>query len=60
MAFEVKDIAGDEAARKELVEKYWRLATPAIVIDGKVFVGFRDNRAEIEKLLSANAGESKQ
>ncbi len=47
-----KDIANDEAARKELVEKYWRLATPTIVIDGNVFVGFRGNRAEIEKMLS--------
>jgi hypothetical protein len=52
VAFEVKDIAADEAARKELVDKYWRLATPAIVIDEEVFVGFRDNRARIEKLLS--------
>jgi glutaredoxin len=52
VSFIVKDIANDEAARKELVEKYWRLATPTIVIDGKVLVGFRDNRAKLEELLS--------
>ncbi len=54
VAFDARDIANDEAARRELAEKYWRLATPTIIIDGKVFVGFRDNRAEIEELLSAS------
>jgi hypothetical protein len=34
-----------------LVEKYHRLATPTIVIGEKVFVGFGENRAEIEKML---------
>ena len=34
-----------------LQEKYGRLATPTIVIDDKVFVGFKENRDEIEKLL---------
>jgi hypothetical protein len=39
------------------VEKYWKLATPTIVIGEKVFAGFSNNRAEIEKLLSSDAGE---
>jgi len=53
VSFQVRDVVNDESARKELVEKYRRPATPTIVIEGKVFVGFKDNRAEIEKLLAA-------
>jgi len=34
-----------------LVEKYHRLATPTIVIGKRVFVGFKEHRADIEKLL---------
>lgn len=49
--FIARDIDEDAVARKELIERYWRLATPTIVIGGRVFTGFRDNRREIEKLL---------
>jgi len=53
MDFLAKDIAHDESARKELAEKYHRLATPTIVIGKRVFVGFRENKAEMEKILSS-------
>ncbi|HXX53264.1 MAG TPA: glutaredoxin family protein [Thermodesulfovibrionales bacterium] len=51
--FLTKDIAADDSARKELVEKYHRLATPTIVIGKKVFVGFAQHKAEIAELLSS-------
>ncbi len=51
MAFQVRDIAGDASAAAELKEKYRRLAVPTIVIDGRVFVGFKDNKAVIERIL---------
>jgi len=53
--FLAKDIANDESARKELVERYHRLATPTIVIGKRVFVGFRENRTEIDKMLSSHS-----
>ena len=52
--FLAKDIAADEAARKELIERYHRLATPTIVIGKRVFVGFIEHKTEIEKLLSGS------
>ena len=38
-----------------MVENYHRLATPTIVIGKRIFVGFRENRAEIEKMLSLHS-----
>ena len=54
--FTEKNIAEDKSAREELANKYGRLATPTIVIGEKVFLGFRENRQEIEKLLEGRAG----
>ena len=51
MRFVNKDIAVDGAAREELATKHGRLATPTLVIQGKVFLGFRQNRQEIERLV---------
>ena len=51
-----KNIADDKSAREELANKYGRLATPTIVIGDKVFLGFRENRQGIEKLLEGRAG----
>ncbi|RMG73024.1 MAG: glutaredoxin family protein [Nitrospirae bacterium] len=51
IAFVNKDISTDAQARKELETKYGRLATPTIVIDEKVFVGFKENLKEIERLI---------
>ncbi|MDA8433846.1 MAG: glutaredoxin family protein [Nitrospiraceae bacterium] len=50
-----KDIAADNSAREELASKHGRLATPTLVIRGRVFLGFRQNRQEIEKLLDVIA-----
>ena len=46
-----KNIAEDASAREELVAKYGRMATPTLVIGNKMFLGFQDNRKEIEKVL---------
>ena len=51
-----KNIADDKSVRDELANKYGRLATPTIVIGEKVFLGFSENREEIEKLLEAQTG----
>lgn len=48
-------MADDKSAREELAAKYGRLATPAIVIGERMFLGFRDNREEIEKLVEPYA-----
>jgi len=53
-----KNIAEDKSAREELANKYGRLATPTIVIGEKVFLGFRENRQEIEKLLEGQTGRA--
>ncbi len=52
ISFVEKDVSSDANARQELASKYGRLATPTIVIDGKVFVGFKENLKEIEELLT--------
>jgi glutaredoxin 3 len=56
ISFKEKNIADDKLAREELANKYGRMATPTIVIGEKIFLGFKDNREEIEKLLDAYAG----
>ena len=56
MQFLNKDIATDRSAREELASKHGRLATPTLVIDGRVFLGFRQNREEIEKLIDKTGG----
>jgi hypothetical protein len=52
----LKDVGTDKSAREELVSKHGRLATPTLVIDGRVFLGFRQNREEIEKLIGGIGG----
>ncbi len=54
--FVEKNIAEDKSAREELANKYGRMATPTIVIGEKMFLGFRENRQEIEKLLEDRKG----
>ncbi len=51
MRFIHKDVGADKAARQELIEKYGRMATPTLVINGRVFLGFRQNREEIEEMI---------
>ncbi len=52
----VKDVATDPAARKELMNRYGRMATPTLVIGDRMFLGFRENREEIEGLLDSLSG----
>jgi hypothetical protein len=56
--FSNRDISVDEGARKELIEQYGRLATPVLVVGKKMFLGFRQNRDEIERLISRISGGS--
>ncbi len=51
-----KDVATDPAARKELMNRYGRMATPTMVIGDRMFLGFRENREEIEGLLDSLSG----
>lgn len=46
IAYEEKDVAVDEQARNEMVEKSGQLGVPVIDIEGKITVGFD------EKMLS--------
>lgn len=46
----------DPQALEELKRVVGRLATPTIVIDGQVFVGFATNRAKIEAALKGVGG----
>jgi len=43
------NVAADERAREEMVEKSHQLGVPVIDVDGQIFVGF--NRIEIEKAI---------
>jgi hypothetical protein len=52
MSFVHKDIS-EAAAREELATKYGRLATPTLVIGDKIFLGFKQNREEIEKIINS-------
>lgn len=44
-----RNVAEDEAARKEMVEKSHQLGVPVIEVNGEIFVGF--NRTELESAL---------
>jgi glutaredoxin len=43
------NVAEDDAARDEMVEKSHQLGVPVIDIDGEIHVGF--NRSELQKAL---------
>ena len=47
--FEYIDVAADQKAANEMIEKSGQMGVPVIEIDGKVIVGF--NKGEIEKAL---------
>ena len=47
--YQEHNVAEDEKAREEMVEKSHQLGVPVIDVDGEVFVGF--NRPELEKVL---------
>jgi glutaredoxin 3 len=44
------NVAADDAAREEMVQKSGQLGVPVIDIEGEIFVGF--NRNEIEKAVT--------
>jgi len=46
------DVANDEAARKEMVEKSGQMGVPVMDINGKIIVGF--NKPEMDKALNFN------
>lgn len=51
--FVIKDVIKDEKARQEFQERKF-IATPVIVIDNQVFIGF--DRSEISDYLYSNHG----
>jgi len=50
-------VGTDSHARDELVAKYGRMATPTLVVGERVFLGFRQNREEIEKIIGDILGD---
>ncbi len=49
IAFEDFNVAADEKALEEMVNKSGQMGVPVIDIDGEIVIGF--NRAEIERIL---------
>ncbi len=49
IAYTEHDVANDDRAREEMIQKSHQLGVPVIDIDGEIFVGF--NRSELEKAL---------
>jgi glutaredoxin 3 len=49
IAFTAKNIAVDEAARRELTARTGRMAVPVITVDDEVVVGF--DRGRLKRLL---------
>ncbi len=50
--FQYIDVAQDEIARKEMVEKTGQMGVPVVDIDGEIIVGF--DKPKINKLLNIN------
>lgn len=50
ITFEDHDVAADEAARKEMMDKSHQLGVPVIDIDGEIFVGF--DKGALSKALN--------
>lgn len=51
IAYTEHDVTVDSDALQELQEVIGRMATPTIIIDDQIFLGFAANRAEIESLI---------
>jgi hypothetical protein len=47
---DVRDVA-DPTVADELQKKYGRMATPTIIIGKQKYLGFAQNRAEIERAI---------
>lgn len=52
LKFENFDVAEDEKAREEMIEKSGQMGVPVIEINGKIIVGF--DREQIEKELNSS------
>lgn len=52
VVYENYDVANNENARKEMIEKSGQMGVPIIDIDGKIIIGF--NKLEIDKALNIN------
>lgn len=52
VTYENYDVANNENARKEMIEKSGQMGVPVIDIDGKIIIGF--NKLEIDKALNIN------
>ncbi len=48
--FEEKDVAADDTARQEAIQKSGQMGIPVIDIDGEIIVGF--DKAKLSKLLN--------
>ncbi len=53
VAYEEKDVAADEKAREEMVEKSGQLGVPVIDVQGSVVVGF--DQGKLSQLLGIGA-----
>ena len=49
ISYEEKDVATDEKARKEMIDKSGQLGVPVIDIDGQIIVGY--NEVNLKDLL---------
>ncbi len=49
VGYEEYNVAEDDKARDEMIEKSQQMGVPVIDIDGKIIIGF--NKPEIEKAL---------
>lgn len=53
VAYEEKNVAGDQAAVQEMMQKSGQLGVPVIDIDGKIVVGF--DKPTLDELLGSKA-----
>ena len=51
------DVTASQDVRDRMMREFGRVATPAIVIDGRVFWGFEENRRDIADLLGVAVGD---
>lgn len=49
VAFEDVNVAADEVAAEEMIEKSHQMGVPVIDVDGEIFVGF--NKTQLERVL---------
>jgi hypothetical protein len=50
-------VTASQDVRDRMMREFGRVGTPAIVIDGRVFWGFDDNRGDIAELLGVTVDD---